>query len=191
VVQHRYLTASNPAARPESLRVGTQPEGAQLVRLPHCVRLVAALGFAARCRAVRRRPPSRSAAAPLRSRCAEMLILSLRHLMQGREKEICIFTTVRSNPRRRIGFVADPRRINVGLRCLLLIVCRRHGPADLLLDVQHTVRSLLLMIPLPQPLLGESAAFGVCCVCVCVCVCFFFFFFLGFLARPSVPANGC
>lgn len=40
--------------------------------------------------------------------------------MQGREKEICIFTTVRSNPRRRIGFVADPRRINVGLRCSLL-----------------------------------------------------------------------
>lgn len=44
---------------------------------------------------------------------------------QGREKEICIFTTVRSNQRRQLGFVTDARRINVGLsraRSSLLVV---------------------------------------------------------------------
>lgn len=48
------------------------------------------------------------------------------HLPQGREKEICIFTTVRSNQRRQLGFVTDPRRINVGLsraRSSLLVGC--------------------------------------------------------------------
>jgi len=44
---------------------------------------------------------------------------------QGREKEICIFTTVRSKRKGSIGFVADVRRINVGLsraRSSLLVV---------------------------------------------------------------------
>ncbi|KAI8466872.1 MAG: AAA domain-containing protein [Monoraphidium minutum] len=47
---------------------------------------------------------------------------------QGREKDIVIFSCVRSNDGRRrkgIGFVADERRINVGLtraRCALLVV---------------------------------------------------------------------
>ena len=45
--------------------------------------------------------------------------------MQGREKEVAIFSAVRSSKGGRIGFVADERRINVGLtraRCSLLIV---------------------------------------------------------------------
>ena len=45
--------------------------------------------------------------------------------VQGREKEICIFTTVRSRLAGGIGFVADARRINVGLsraRSSLLVV---------------------------------------------------------------------
>lgn len=47
---------------------------------------------------------------------------------QGREKDITLFSCVRSslpNQRRSIGFVADERRINVGLtraRCALLII---------------------------------------------------------------------
>jgi hypothetical protein len=45
--------------------------------------------------------------------------------VQGREKDVCIFTTVRSRLQGGIGFVADARRINVGLsraRCSLLVV---------------------------------------------------------------------
>lgn len=51
---------------------------------------------------------------------------------QGREKDICIFSAVRSPPapkkgarRAGIGFVADERRINVGLtraRCSLIVI---------------------------------------------------------------------
>ena len=35
--------------------------------------------------------------------------------LQGREKDVCIFSTVRSRKGKSIGFVADERRINVGL----------------------------------------------------------------------------
>ena len=35
--------------------------------------------------------------------------------LQGREKDIIIFSAVRSRGSARIGFVADERRINVGL----------------------------------------------------------------------------
>ena len=45
--------------------------------------------------------------------------------LQGREKEVVIFSTVRSSRGKTIGFVADERRINVGLtrgRCSLIVV---------------------------------------------------------------------
>jgi senataxin len=50
---------------------------------------------------------------------------------QGREKEVIIFSAVRSTRKKtgNIGFVADERRINVGLsraRCSLLMVGDRH-----------------------------------------------------------------
>ena len=34
---------------------------------------------------------------------------------QGREKDVAIFSTVRTSIGRSIGFVADERRVNVGL----------------------------------------------------------------------------
>jgi hypothetical protein len=54
---------------------------------------------------------------------------------QGREKDVIIFSTVRTvvgKKRARIGFVADERRINVGLtrcRCSLIVVGHRHALA--------------------------------------------------------------
>jgi regulator of nonsense transcripts 1 len=34
---------------------------------------------------------------------------------QGREKEVVIFSAVRSNPSRRVGFLSDARRLNVAI----------------------------------------------------------------------------
>jgi regulator of nonsense transcripts 1 len=34
---------------------------------------------------------------------------------QGREKEIIVFSTVRANPERQLGFTADARRLNVAI----------------------------------------------------------------------------
>ena len=36
-------------------------------------------------------------------------------VVQGREKDVAIFSTVRTSLGRSIGFVADERRVNVGL----------------------------------------------------------------------------
>lgn len=47
------------------------------------------------------------------------------YVAQGREKDVAIFSTVRSKQGTTIGFVADEQRINVGLtraRCSLIIV---------------------------------------------------------------------
>ena len=44
---------------------------------------------------------------------------------QGREKEVIIFSGVRSNEDRQIGFLADRKRLNVTMtraRCLFIIV---------------------------------------------------------------------
>ena len=34
---------------------------------------------------------------------------------QGREKEVIVLCTVRNNPRNQLGFVSDPRRLNVAI----------------------------------------------------------------------------
>jgi regulator of nonsense transcripts 1 len=34
---------------------------------------------------------------------------------QGREKEVIVFSTVRANPERQLGFTADARRLNVAI----------------------------------------------------------------------------
>jgi len=53
---------------------------------------------------------------------------------QGREREVVLFSAVRCNAGRRLGFTADARRLNVALtrakRGLIVLGCRRTLSAD-------------------------------------------------------------
>jgi hypothetical protein len=50
-------------------------------------------------------------------RAKEMLNIEIKTVdgFEGREKEVIVFSTVRNNPEGNIGFLADRRRLNVGL----------------------------------------------------------------------------
>ena len=67
--------------------------------------------------------------------------------MQGREKDITIFSTVRSRERGPIGFVRDERRINVGLTRARMSLIVIGNAASLQSDprwtnlVQHCLRN--------------------------------------------------
>lgn len=61
---------------------------------------------------------------------------------QGRQKDITFFSTVRSKEQKKVGFVADERRINVGItraRSSLIIV----GNSQALLSDEHWGRLVL------------------------------------------------
>jgi superfamily I DNA and/or RNA helicase len=43
------------------------------------------------------------------------VVISSVDAYQGREADVVVFSTVRCNQERRLGFVADPRRLNVAI----------------------------------------------------------------------------
>jgi len=62
----------------------------------------------------------------LRRSVADKIRISSVDGFQGQEADMVVFTTVRSNETRSIGFVADPRRLNVAItrpRRGLLVIC--------------------------------------------------------------------
>ena len=116
--------------------------------------------------------PYKSQVSYIKQRLREVLPETAAHVdvntidgFQGREKDVIIFSTVRTatgKHKARIGFVADERRINVGLtraRCSLIIVGHRkalekdfHWGALLRVVSDRGCAALLLTCCLCQPL---------------------------------------
>ncbi|KIO30452.1 hypothetical protein M407DRAFT_224414 [Tulasnella calospora MUT 4182] len=97
------LLAQNPTLRGESIGV-IAPYAAQIIRLGRLLKTGSA-------------PHQRFVESLGEFRAAETESIEVKTVdgFEGREKEVIIFSTVRSNPSGYIGFLADRRRLNVGL----------------------------------------------------------------------------
>lgn len=61
---------------------------------------------------------------------------------QGREADVILFTTVRSNAERDIGFLDDPRRVNVAwtrAKCARIVI----GDREMLRDASELWRAAI------------------------------------------------